>query len=299
MNRSPLGKTDILVSRLGIGSGTTGFSGTNLQCDMTVREFSDLLLYAYDLGINLWDTAFSYRTYPHFREALKSVKREDIVLVSKTSACSWKTAVHEVESTLKELKTGYVDVFLLHGMRNALDFFLRKGALNALIDLKRKGLLRAVGFSCHGIGAMETGSRMEEFDVVMGRLNYDGVCMDSYQEDFLSKVASIPLAVEMAKLLIPKAALPSVSKMIEPHKPDEPLRNQTIKMLQEMHRGGKGILTMKLFGAGKLGHSPQKALAFASSVNYVDSFVIGMTAKKEIEENVLGFMKAQSLTSPL
>jgi len=47
------------------------------------KELAELLLYAFELGINFWDTAFQYGTYPHIREALKHINRSDVVITTK------------------------------------------------------------------------------------------------------------------------------------------------------------------------------------------------------------------------
>tara|TARA_B100001964_G_C14150698_1_gene561901 strand:+ start:30 stop:320 length:291 start_codon:yes stop_codon:yes gene_type:complete len=94
MKKVELGKTGIKVSRLGIGIGTGLPSGHCAQALMDTNELVGLLLYALDRGINHWDTAFQYNTYSHIKEALKQVKREDVVLATKFSAA------HEKETSI-------------------------------------------------------------------------------------------------------------------------------------------------------------------------------------------------------
>ncbi len=286
MQYRPLGNTGINVSKLGIGSGTSGFTGECIQHQMSHKDFSDLLLYGLDLGINYWDTALTYYTYPHIKYALQQVKREEVVIASKTNRRGYQDVMAEVEETLKALGTDYVDIFLLHGMRNSFDFKLRRGALKALIKAKEKGYVRALGFSSHGIGATETGMQMDEIDLIMSRLNYTGDYMDSYQENIISKLVSIPFVYKLATTLIPKSILPSVSKAVEPPKPTAALQQKTRYMLQTMHTAGKGIVCMKIFGAGALVDQPEKAIAFAKKQTYVSTFVIGMANKEEIKQNV-------------
>lgn len=286
MNYCALGKTGINVSKIGFGTGTTGFSGINLHSSMPVEELSALLLYAYELGVNLWDTAYTYETYPHLRKALDSIKRDSIVISSKTDKSSYKDALAEVENSLRLLQTDYIDIFLLHGVRNAFDFRVRRGALKALIEAKKKGLVRAIGFSSHGIGALEAALHMKELDVVMARLNFSGDYMDSYQENIISNLMSIPIAKKAARVFIPKSFMPSISKLVEPPKPSEILRTKIRDILRNLHESGKGIIGIKLFGAGKLKSEPDQAISFAKTLSFVDSFVIGMAKRSEVVENV-------------
>lgn len=262
---------------------------------MSADELSGLLIYGHELGINLWDTAYSYGTYPHIKEALKSLKRENIVISSKTALTDHEETLKEVEASLKILGTDYIDVFLLHGVRNAFDFWVRRGALRALTKSKEKGNIRAVGFSCHGIGAIEKALHMPELDIIMARLNFSGDYMDSYQENLLSNVMSVPIAKETAKFLIPKRFLPSISKLVEPPKPSLSLQEKTRNLLKAMHGAGKGVIGTKLFGAGKLKGEAQKAISFAKPISFVNSFVIGMTHKEEIRQNVMGCLEPNSL----
>lgn len=295
MQHCLLGKTGIKVSKIGFGTGTSGFTGVNLHTQMSVDELSGLLIYGYELGINLWDTAYSYGTYPHIKEALKSLNRENIVISSKTALTGYEETLKEVEDSLKILGTDYIDVFLLHGVRNAFDFWVRRCALRALTKSKEKGDIRAVGFSCHGIGAIEKALHMPELDIIMARLNFSGDYMDSYQENLLSNIMSIPVAKNTVRFLIPKQLLPSVSKLVEPPKPSLSLQEKTRDLLNVMHEAGKGVMGIKLFGAGKLKGETQKVISFAKPISFVNSFVIGMTHKEEIRQNVSEFLKPSHL----
>lgn len=146
MRKVKLGKTGIEVSRLGIGTGTGLPSGHCAQALMDKNELSRLLLYALDCGINFWDTAFQYNTYPHIREALKQVSRKDVVLATKLTTADEKETIRDFNITLKDLSTDYIDVCLLHGVRTNTELQARYGALSAMVKLKEEGKVRAVGY---------------------------------------------------------------------------------------------------------------------------------------------------------
>lgn len=281
-----MGNTGIEVSKIGIGTGTSGFTGVCMQAQMSMTELGSLLLRGFELGINLWDTAYTYGTYPHIKYALKSIKREEIVISSKTNHVDYKNALKVVELSLSALNTDYIDIFYLHGVRNIFDFRIRRGALKALLKCKEAGYIRAVGFSSHGIGAIEGAINMKEIDVVMARLNYTGDHMDSYQEGFLPKLISIPIAHKVANAIIPRRILPSVSKLIEPSKSSMPLQGKVKVLLKGLHDAGKGIIGIKLLGAGKLKTHPDRAISFAKSLPFVHSYVIGITNEDELIKNI-------------
>ena len=128
MKRVELGKTGIRVSRLGIGTGTAHPSGHCWQTLMGEKELAKILLFALERGINFWDTAFQYRTYPHIREALKSVKRSEVVLATKLTASRKKDARRDFDYSLKEVGTDYFDICLLHAVRTEAEFQQSSGA---------------------------------------------------------------------------------------------------------------------------------------------------------------------------
>lgn len=121
MNRRPLGKTGLEVSEI-------GFGGWQLCNDdswggMDTRTAHRLIHAAVEGGINLFDTAPNYantRSERVLGDALRG-KREKVVLVSKfghtpegrtlfTVDWFWES----LESSLRRLRTDYLDVLLLH-----------------------------------------------------------------------------------------------------------------------------------------------------------------------------------------
>src|SRR5512133_793554 len=82
-----LGNTGIQVSRLAIGTGTSGWNHSSNQTrQLGIEGLSGLLHAAYDKGVFFWDSADQYGTHPHLKEALKSLPREKIVILTKTRA---------------------------------------------------------------------------------------------------------------------------------------------------------------------------------------------------------------------
>ena len=66
MIKRQLGKTGIWVSPVSFGVLTVG----KTQLDLPVDEGARLIRYALSKGINFFDTAQYYETYPYLREAL-------------------------------------------------------------------------------------------------------------------------------------------------------------------------------------------------------------------------------------
>jgi 1-deoxyxylulose-5-phosphate synthase len=67
-----LGKTGIRLSRLAMGSGTRGFNKTSVQARLGVQGFADILVHAFDQGVNFFETADQYGTHEHMREGMSN-----------------------------------------------------------------------------------------------------------------------------------------------------------------------------------------------------------------------------------
>ncbi|MFW6227577.1 MAG: aldo/keto reductase, partial [Bacteroidota bacterium] len=80
-----LGDTGIEVSRLAMGTGTSGYNNSSVQKrKLGLQGLANMLRGGYDEGVNFWESADQYGTHPHLKEALKGVPREKVVLLTKT-----------------------------------------------------------------------------------------------------------------------------------------------------------------------------------------------------------------------
>jgi len=284
MKRVELGKTGIVASRLGIGTGTGLPSGYCAQALMDKSELARLLLYALDSGINLWDTAFQYKTYPHIKEALKQISRKDVVLTTKFSAAKEKEITRDFNITLKDLNVDYIDVCLLHGVRTNTELQMRSGAFNAMVKLKKEGKIRAVGMSSHGLSALKSVLEMPEIDLVWARINYAGLNMDTGSLGMYDQMASVYWLKKCVKF-VPKRVLSLIRPKINSQPIPEDAHKEVTNTLQNIHSQSKGIVGMKVLAEGALRNDAEKAVKYANSLPFIDSFIIGMLNKKEIDEN--------------
>jgi diketogulonate reductase-like aldo/keto reductase len=82
-----LGSTGIRVSRLAQGTGTHGFGGSSNQSrQLGFSGLAELLRAGVDQGLTFWDLADTYGTHGHAREALKTLRRDQVVIMTKTEA---------------------------------------------------------------------------------------------------------------------------------------------------------------------------------------------------------------------
>lgn len=175
-----LGKTGIKLSRLAQGSGTVGYQKSSNQTrKLGIQGLAELLRAGVDNGLTFWDTADSYGSHPHVREALKTVKRDKVVIMTK----SWATTEAEMKADIdrfrQELNTDYLDILLLHCMQDDAWPKKKAGAMAAVSEAKQKGIIRAHGVSCHTLGALKAAAATDWVEVDLARLNPAGRHMDA------------------------------------------------------------------------------------------------------------------------
>jgi len=173
-----LGNTGLRVPRLSIGTGTYGWGGSSAQTRLGFGECVRLLLTAYDYGVTWFDSADQYGSHPHIKEALKSLEREQVIITTKTTARTREQVRQDIQRFLKELGTDYLDIVLMHCLVDANWAMTMHPVMEALAEAKERGFVKAVGVSCHSFPALKVAASEPWVDVILARLNYDGVHMD-------------------------------------------------------------------------------------------------------------------------
>src|SRR3990172_2337390 len=139
-----LGKTGISVSRLAQGTGTHGYAKSSDQIrGLGFRGLADLLEAGVNEGLAFWDLADGYGSHPHAREALKAVKRERVVIMTKTQARTESEMRADLDCFRREIGVDRIDIVLLHCMMDSDWPRQRAGAMAVLSEAKEKGLVRA------------------------------------------------------------------------------------------------------------------------------------------------------------
>lgn len=177
-----LGKTGIETSYLAIGTGTSGWNGSSNQTRLGYDRCVEMLVHAYERGIRFFDSADQYGSHPEVAEALRRVGRENVVVTTKTTARNRDEVLKAIPRFLKELKTDYLDIVLLHCMTNPEWPRTMRPVMDVLSDYKERGILRAVGVSCHDFGAFRAAAEEPWVEIVLVRLNYAGVLMDEHPD---------------------------------------------------------------------------------------------------------------------
>jgi aryl-alcohol dehydrogenase-like predicted oxidoreductase len=166
MQYTTLGKTGLKVSVAGLGCG--GNSRIGLGAGLTEAQSIALVREALDLGVNFLDTAIAYETEGIVGKAIKGRPREAVVISTKshinrldgTKPLSGADVVANLETSLRNLDTDYVDVFHLHGLAPAAYDRAMSEIVPALLREREKGKVRHLAVS-------ETGPRDPEHTMLI------------------------------------------------------------------------------------------------------------------------------------
>ena len=144
-----LGKTQLRASVVGLGGG--GPSRLGQRTGRNEADSAALVRRAVELGVNFFDTAEAYGTEPILGEALAGAPRASIIISTKMGVYHGdrlRTAEEMaagVEASLARLRTDYIDIFHLHGLRRQHYAYAREEIVPALLEFKKQGKIRWLG----------------------------------------------------------------------------------------------------------------------------------------------------------
>ncbi|WMJ75843.1 MULTISPECIES: aldo/keto reductase [unclassified Sedimentibacter] len=159
------------VSKLCYGTLALSF----LQNFDSLENKVNLLNYAFERGINFYDTAELYDNYNILKEFIKDKDRDKLTLATKSYAYDKQTAEISVNKALKELNTDYLDVFMLHEQENGNNFRGHYEAVERFMKYKEQGVIRHFGISTHRVAAVRDSLQFDEIEFVFPLINMMGI----------------------------------------------------------------------------------------------------------------------------
>ena len=246
-----LGKSGLETTLIGFGSGV---SATNRSSALTRQDHDKsiaVIRHAYDRGIRMFDTADAYGSHGLIGEAMKSMDRSKIMLTSKI----WvqRGGIPEPE----------------------------RPDANIVVDRFRKEL------------------NTDYLDLVQVHLMTDGKWTDTWkkQMDIMSDLKAKGIikahGVSVHSLDAMQAALESpwvdvVHARINPYgiAMDKPEPQLVVDVINKLHASGKGVIGMKLIGAGQFSNDSEKidnSLRFVLGLGSVDMMIVGFQESAQID----------------
>jgi predicted aldo/keto reductase-like oxidoreductase len=121
---------------------------------------------------------------------LKEVPREKAILLSKiwTRPENWNqdSPAKTLDRFRMETGSDYFDIMLLHCMTNPKWQEEKKPYIEALSEAKQKGVIKTVGVSCHNFEALKLAVEDPWVDVILARINPEGLSMDASSEEVMA-----------------------------------------------------------------------------------------------------------------
>lgn len=135
--------------------GKTGLKVSDVSCGAISLFVPNVLRYAYDCGVNYFDTAEGYlrtKSETFIGQALKDV-RDKVIITTKhgyspRAKIKREDIIKRVEASLKRMQTDYVDIAMVHGVSD-LSLLKNEEIQAAYAQLKKDGKIRFTGFSTH------------------------------------------------------------------------------------------------------------------------------------------------------
>ena len=180
--------------------GKTGLKVTTVGFGCMITSDGSVVERAADLGITYFDTARNYQSGNNERmvgAALKK-KRKDIVLSTKTEGRGKDDALAQLDTSLKELGTDFVDIWYLHGKNRPED--VNDGLIEAQQIAKKAGKIRFAGVSTHG-GQKELLPWLAtnpNIDVILTQYNFS---MEPFMNDVIEQAAKAGKGIVAMKVM--------------------------------------------------------------------------------------------------
>jgi predicted aldo/keto reductase-like oxidoreductase len=255
--------------------GRTGLEVTSLAFGCMTTSDPSVIERAADLGINHFDTARVYQNGNNERmvgAALKKM-RQKVILSSKSTAGTRADALADLDTSLRELGTDYLDVWYLHNRNEPEQVSV--DLLEAQRVAKESGKVRFAGVSTH--------FNMDRMLAHLAKLGPIDVVLTTYN-----------------------FAMQSVDAAMNAN-PDAPKADMT-DAIRSARKAGLGIVAMKVMagGVGRVkrgdrvyGANPQElgqrlaqpgvpvsAIKWALKNESVDTAIVCMTSHDQLDENL-------------
>jgi aryl-alcohol dehydrogenase-like predicted oxidoreductase len=184
--RRPFGRHVETVSALGLG-------GYHLGKPATDREAIQIVHAAIDGGITFLDNAWEYnegKSEVRMGKAIKD-RRDRVFLMTKvcTHGRDARTAMRQLEQSLRRLQTDHLDLWQIHECAYYNDperHFAKGGVIEALIRAKAQGKVRYVGFTGHKDPAIHLAMLAHDFPFDSCQLPLNG--FDTHFRSFEQQV---------------------------------------------------------------------------------------------------------------
>lgn len=174
-----LGKTGLKIARL-------GFGGIPIQ-RVDAAATRQLIEKMAELGINYLDTARGYTVSEEYLGEAMEGLRDKFIIATKSMARTKEAMAADIEVSLKNLRTDYIDVYQVHNptVDQLKQVIAPGGALEALMEAKAAGKIGHIGLTGHSLEIFDMALEQEWVEVFMFPYNI----VETQAEDHIRRCA--------------------------------------------------------------------------------------------------------------
>ena len=161
MEYRTLGKSELKVSRLGFG----GIPIQRIDAEGT-RALMQQVMAA---GVNYIDTARGYTVSEEYLGYALEGIRDHFILATKSMARTAEAMAKDIDTSLKNLRTDYIDLYQLHNPTPAQleQVCAPGGALEALMEARAAGKIGHLGITAHSLETFRQALELDWVETVM------------------------------------------------------------------------------------------------------------------------------------
>lgn len=141
----------ITLGSTGITTIQNAFGALPIQ-RVSDEEAVSLLRTAYEGGMRYFDTARAYSDSEHKVALAFSDMREKVFIATKTMASTPEQFWKDLETSLEQLQTDYIDIYQFHCMPECWVKGDGTGMYECMLEAKVQGKIRHIGATAHKIG---------------------------------------------------------------------------------------------------------------------------------------------------
>lgn len=155
-----LGNTNMKIKRV-------GFGGIPIQ--RITQEDTNLVIDELEKnGINFIDTARGYTVSEEYIGNSLVGRRQKFYIATKSMSRDYEGMKKDIEISLKNLKTDYIDLYQLHNVKieEYETIFNEDKAFRALLEAQKEGKIKYIGITSHSIETIEKAIEDGKFDTI-------------------------------------------------------------------------------------------------------------------------------------
>ena len=161
----------VILGKTGIAAPQNGFGALPIQRD-DMPTAVRILRRAYEGGMRFFDTARAYSDSEQKLGLALSDVRKSIFIATKTGAKTPDELHSQLEISLKNLKTDYLDLYQFHCAGQVYAPGDGTGMYEAMLALRRAGVVRHIGITAHKIDVAEEAVKSGLYETLQFPFSY-------------------------------------------------------------------------------------------------------------------------------